>query len=169
MTPNPHPLDNFLKIPLFWESGASLISYNCHEIPSLNGLGLRSLLLSYKATSTFCEVAQHLHLSPHCIEMQLWIQWFAGGTGVLTYFKVNGTTFPNSKLNLKFFLSLRVPKTLVARWHCHLESFCASGKFLREFTKLPIKCSLNINWTEEKQVWKVFRLSGKFQDCLGSF
>ena len=38
--------------------------------------------------------------------MQPWFQWFAGGTGVLTYFKVNGTTFPNSKLNLKFFLSL---------------------------------------------------------------
>ena len=44
---------------------------------------------------------------------------------------------------------IRVPKNLLASWHCQPESFCASGKFLRVFTKLPIKCSLNINWTEE--------------------
>ena len=25
----------------------------------------------------------------------------------------------------------RGPKTIVASWHCHPESFCASGKFLR--------------------------------------
>ena len=50
-----------------------------------------------------------------------------------------------------------------------------TGKFLRvrkvfaRIYKITHKCSLNINWTEEKQVWKVFRLSGKFQDCLESF
>ena len=43
----------------------------------------------------------------------------------------------------------RVPKTSSARRHCRPESFCASGKFLRVFTKLHIKCSLNINSTEE--------------------
>ena len=30
----------------------------------------------------------------------------------------------------------RVPKTWVAGWHCHPESFCASGKFLRVTLKL---------------------------------
>ena len=43
----------------------------------------------------------------------------------------------------------RVPETSLAGWHHRPEIFCASGKFLRTFTKLPIKCSLNINWTEE--------------------
>ena len=43
----------------------------------------------------------------------------------------------------------RVPKTLSARRHCRPESFCESGKFLRVFTKLPTKFSININWIEE--------------------
>ena len=33
----------------------------------------------------------------------------------------------------------RVPKTSSARRQCRPEGFCASGKFLRVFTKLPIK------------------------------
>ena len=36
-----------------------------------------------------------------------------------------------------------------------------TGKFLRVFTKLPIKCSLNINWRVNK-CWKL-------TDCLESF
>ena len=75
----------------------------------------------------------------------------------------------------------RVPKTSLARWHCQPESFCASGKFLRVFTKLPIKCSLNINRRVNKcgnfsdclesfkAVWKILRQSGKFPDSLESF
>ena len=34
---------------------------------------------------------------------------------------------------------VRVPKTSSARRHCRTESFCASGKFLRVFSKLDIK------------------------------
>ena len=55
----------------------------------------------------------------------------------------------------------RVPKTSSARRHCRPESFCASGKFLRVFTKLPIKCSLKINWRVKK--------CGKLADCLEIF
>ena len=42
----------------------------------------------------------------------------------------------------------RGPKTIVASWHCHPESFCASGKFLR-VTHLH---------------WEVSTPSGKFPD-----
>ena len=38
-----------------------------------------------------------------------------------------------------------VPKTSSVRRHCRPVSFCASGKFLRVFTKLSIKWNLNIN------------------------
>ena len=34
-------------------------------------------------------------------------------------------------LKTEFCALLRGPKTMVAWWHCHPESFCASGKFLR--------------------------------------
>ena len=41
----------------------------------------------------------------------------------------------NSQMNLKHMivviLSPRGTKNIVALWHCHPESFCASGKFLR--------------------------------------
>ena len=56
---------------------------------------------------------------------------------------------------------IRVPKTSLARWHCQPESFCASVKFSRVSTKLPKKCSPNINWRLNK-CWK-------FPDCLKSF
>ena len=68
-----------------------------------------------------------------------------------------------------------------AHRHCRPESFCASGKFLHVFTKLPIECSL----LKSKQVWKVLdslesfrtvwkvwklsRRSGKFPDSMESF
>ena len=66
-------------------------------------------------------------------------------------------------VNIGWYWSVqgRVPKTSSARRHCQPESFCASGKFLRVFTKLPIKCSLNINLRVNK--------CGKFQDSLESF
>ena len=77
--------------------------------------------------------------------------------------------------------SCRVPNTSLSWWHCHPEIFCVSGKFLRIFTKLPIKCSRNINWRENKcgnfpdclesfkTVWKVSRQPGKFLDSDESF
>ena len=55
----------------------------------------------------------------------------------------------------------RVPKTSSARWHCQLESFCGSGKFLRVSKEWSKKCSPNINWRVNK--------CGKFPDCLKSF
>ena len=81
----------------------------------------------------------------------------------------------------------RVRKTHVLWWHCHLESFCASGKFLRVSMKSTIKRhvqkhrfpdgletflmvwkvsgSLESFWI----VWKVYGWSGKFPDGLESF
>ena len=43
----------------------------------------------------------------------------------------------------------RVPKTWVAGWHCHPESFCASGKFLR--------VTIEIALGSFRMVWKVSR------------
>ena len=68
----------------------------------------------------------------------------------------------------------RVRKSPLARRHCQPESFCASGKFLRVYTKLTLKSSqlsgkfpdsLESFWT----VWKVSGQSGKFPDSLESF
>ena len=61
----------------------------------------------------------------------------------------------------------RVRKTHVAWWHCHLESFCASGKFLRVSRKSTIK--RHAQSTDFQMVWKVSGWSGKSQDGLESF
>ena len=81
---------------------------------------------------------------------------------------------------MQVYLEARVPKTSSAHRHCRLESFCASGKFLRVFTKLAIKWSLNIKVSKQsgkfpnslesfRTVWKVSEQCGKFPDSLGSF
>ena len=78
-------------------------------------------------------------------------------------------------LCVRWFMWGRLPKTLLAQWHCQPESFCASRKFLRVFTKLPIKCSFNKcgkfpDCLESfKTVWRVSKESGKFPDCMESF
>ena len=43
----------------------------------------------------------------------------------------------------------RVPKTWVAGWHCHPESFCASGKFLRVTLKIALRSF--------RTLWKISR------------
>ena len=53
------------------------------------------------------------------------------------------------------------PKTWVAGWHCHPESFCASGKFLRVTLKIA-RGSL-------RTLWKISRQSGYFPDFPESF
>ena len=44
-----------------------------------------------------------------------------------------------AQLGMKISAVVRVRKTHVSWWHCHLESFCASGKFLRTSLKSTIK------------------------------
>ena len=65
-------------------------------------------------------------------------------------------------------------KTQDARMHCIPESFCASGKFLRVYTKLTLKSSqLSGKFPDSlesfRTVWKVSGQSGKFSDSLESF
>ena len=58
----------------------------------------------------------------------------------------------------------RGTKTIVASWHCHPESFCASGKFLR--------VTLEIALGSFQTVWKISglsRWSGKVPDSLENF
>ena len=77
----------------------------------------------------------------------------------------------------KFLLYARVPKTSSARRHCRPESFCASGKFLRVFTKLDININLRVNnflhfpecLESFSTVWKVSGKSGKFPESMESF
>ena len=68
-----------------------------------------------------------------------------------------------------------VKKELRKSW---AKSFCASGKFLRVFTKLAMKWSLNINLRVNKfpdslesfrTIWKVSGQSRTFPDSLESF
>ena len=55
----------------------------------------------------------------------------------------------------------RGTKTNVASWHCHPESFCASGKFL---------CvTLEFALGSFRTVWKISRWSGYFPDGPESF
>ena len=65
-------------------------------------------------------------------------------------------------------------KTQDARMHCIPESFCASGKFLRVYTKLTLKSSqLSGKFPDSlesfRTVWKVSGQSGKCPDSLESF
>ena len=85
-------------------------------------------------------------------------------------------------------------KTQYASMHCIPESFCASGKFLRVYTKLTLKSSqlsgkfpdslesFRTVWKDSDKsrkfpdslerfwiVWKVSNKSGKFPDSLESF
>ena len=55
----------------------------------------------------------------------------------------------------------RGTKTIVASWHCHPESFCASGKFLR--------VTLEIALGSFQTVWKISGWSGKSPDSLDIF
>ena len=49
------------------------------------------------------------------------------------------------------------PKNLVGPSHCRPESFCASGKFLQEFSKLAKKWSLNITcWVINLNAFSLF-------------
>ena len=68
----------------------------------------------------------------------------------------------------------RVRKTHVSWWHCHLESFCASGKFLRVSMKSTIKRHAQMHRFPDglesfRMVWKVSGWTGKFPDGLESF
>ena len=78
-------------------------------------------------------------------------------------------------VNFEFLLwASRVRKTHVAWWHCHLESFCASGKFLRVSMKSTIKRHVQKHRFPDGletflMVWKVSGWSGKFSDSLESF
>ena len=53
------------------------------------------------------------------------------------------------------------PKTLVAQWHCHLQSVCASGKFLRVTLEIAVR--------SVRTVWKISRSSRYFPDGPESF
>ena len=69
---------------------------------------------------------------------------------------------------------IRGRKTQDARMHCIPESFCASGKFLRVYTKLTLKSSqLSGKFPDSlesfRTVWKVSGQSGKCPDSLESF
>ena len=64
-----------------------------------------------------------------------------------------------------YCLDFRVRKTHVSWWHCHLESFCASGKFLRVSMKSTIKRHAQMHrfpggLQSFRMVWKVFGLVG---------
>ena len=62
----------------------------------------------------------------------------------------------------------RVPKTWVSGWHCHPESFCASGKFLRA-TAWNCNGEFPDPLENFQIVWIFSGLSGKFLDSLESF
>ena len=75
---------------------------------------------------------------------------------------------------LKIWCKGRVRKTHVSWWHCHLESFCASGKFLRVSMKSTIKRHAQMHRFPDglesfRIVWKVSRWTGKFPDGLENF
>ena len=55
----------------------------------------------------------------------------------------------------------RGTKTIVALWHCHPESFWASGKFLRVTHEIALGSF--------QTVWKISGWSGKFSDSLNIF
>ena len=59
----------------------------------------------------------------------------------------------------------RGAKTLVAGWHCHPESFCAFGEFLRVTLEIALG-SFRTIWKIFQIVWIFSRLSGKFPDSL---
>ena len=68
----------------------------------------------------------------------------------------------------------RGPKTIVASWHCHPESFCASGKFLRITLGIAVGSFRMVwkvsGWSESfRRVWKVSGESGKFPNNQQSF
>ena len=73
-----------------------------------------------------------------------------------------------SKATVFFLLQIESlcqrPKTWMTGWHCHLESFCEFGKFLRIWKVLcvTLETKLESFWT----VWKVSRWSGMFPDGL---
>ena len=79
-------------------------------------------------------------------------------------------------------VQLRGPKTIVASWHCHLESYCASGKILRVAFEIALgnfqtiwKISGLSRWSRKdslescKIVWIFSGWSGKFPDSPDIF
>ena len=72
----------------------------------------------------------------------------------------------------------RGPKTIVASWHCHPESFCASGKFLRVTLEIALGRFRTVSkvsgWSRKfmddldifQIAWKFSRLPGKIPDSV---
>ena len=99
----------------------------------------------------FCTGASNLSPSIFCqrngISFCQFVQTFRSKATVFFFFKQN--------------LFASGPKTWMAGWHCHPESFCASGKFLRVTPEIAMGSF--------RTLCKISRQSGYFPDCLESF
>ena len=104
--------------------------------------------VSAQSSESFLFKKQCWRLSPQVLRTPA--RFFVSDAHLLSFLlSIFATWVRKWKKSLRRLPLSRVTKTIVASWHCHPESFCASGKFLR---------------VTLESAWEVSRWSGKFLD-----